>query len=53
MLIFRLADDHLYGKSLLIWLSLMMFLMVPFVLFLFPREVLDEIWDINEPVSEG
>ena len=40
----RLAGDHLYGK----WLSvhLVMSLMVSyFVLSLFPRDVLDEIWD--------
>ena len=42
----RLAGDHLYGKWLFTWLSLVMSLMVSyFVLFLFPGDVLDEIWD--------
>ena len=31
----------------------MMSLMVSIVLFLFPRDVLDEMWDLNETVSEG
>ena len=30
MLIVRLAGDHLYGKLLLTWLSLVMCLIVPF-----------------------
>ena len=42
MLNVRLADDHLYGKLLFTWLSLVMSLMVSFVLSLFPRDVLDE-----------
>ena len=38
----RLADDHLYGKWLFTWLSLLMSLMVSyFVLSFFPRDVLD------------
>ena len=42
----RLAGDHLYGKLLLTWLSLVMSLMGSyFVLSFFPRDVLDEIWD--------
>ena len=57
MFIFRLAGDHLYGKWLFTWLSLVMSLMASFcaVLFWFPRDVLDEIWDLHviESVSEG
>ena len=41
----RLADNHLYGKFLINWLSLVMSLMVFFVLFFFIRNVLDEMWD--------
>ena len=42
----RLAGDHLYGKWLFIWMSLVMSLVVSyFVLSFFPRDVLDEIWD--------
>ena len=37
--------DHLYGKLLFTWLSLVMSLMVSFCAFFFPRDVLDEIWD--------
>ena len=41
----RLADDHLYGKWRLTWLSLVMSLIVSyFVLSFFPRDVFDEIW---------
>ena len=47
------ADDHLYGKLLFTWLSLVMSLMVSFCAVLFPRDVLDEIWDLIESVSEG
>ena len=54
MLNARLEDDHLYGKLLFTWLSLVMCLVVScFVLSLFPRDVLDEIWDLIELVSEG
>ena len=53
MLNVRLADDHLYGKLLFTWLSLVMFLMVSFYAVPFPRVVLDETWDIIESVSEG
>ena len=53
MLNVRLAGDHVYGKLLFTWLSLVLFLMVSFVLFLFPRDVLDEILDLIESVSEG
>ena len=49
----RLAGDHLYGKYLFTWLSLVMSLMVSLCAALFPRDVLDEIWDLIESVSEG
>ena len=49
----RLAGGHLYGKQLFTWLSLVMSLMASFVLFFFPLDVLDEIWDLIESVSEG
>ena len=49
----RLAGDHLYGKFLFTWMSLVMSLMVSFVLSFFPRDVLDKIWDLIESVSEG
>ena len=35
------------------WLSLVMSLMLSFFLSLFTRDVLDEIWDLIESVSEG
>ena len=38
-----LADDHLYGKLLFTWLSLVMSMMVSFYASFFPRDVLDEI----------
>ena len=42
----RLVGDHLYGKWLFTWLSLVKSLMVSYiVLTLFPRDVLDDIWD--------
>ena len=55
MLNVRLAGEHLYGKLLFTWLSLVMsvivsFCAVLFVLFFFPRDVLDEIWDLIESV---
>ena len=53
MLNVRLADGHLYGKQLFTWLSLVMSLMASFVLSFFPLDVLDEIWDVTESVSEG
>ena len=43
----RLAGGHLYGKQLFTWL------MASFVLSFFPLDVLDEIWDLIESVSEG
>ena len=54
MLNVRLAGDHLNGKLLFTWLSLVMSLMVSyFTLSLFPRDGLAEIWDFIESVSEG
>ena len=49
----RLAGSHLYGKQLFTWLSLVVSLMASFVLSFFPLDVLDEIWDLIESVSEG
>ena len=49
---FRLACDHLFGKLLFTWLSLVMSMMVSFVLSFFPRDVLDEILNLIESVSE-
>ena len=53
MLNIRLAGDNVYGELLLSWLSLVLSLMVSFCVSLFPREVMDEIWDLIESVSEG
>ena len=53
MLNVRLAGNHLYGKLLFTWLSLVRSLMVSFLLSFFPRVVLGEIWDLIESVSEG
>ena len=52
MLNVRLAGGHLYGKQLFTWLSLVVSLMASFVLSIFPLDVLDEIWDVIESVSE-
>ena len=49
----RLAGGFLYGKQLFTWLSLVVSLMASFVLSFFPLDVLDEIWDLIESVSEG
>ena len=49
----RLAGGHLYGKQLFTGLSLVVSLMASFVLSFFPPDVLDEIWDLIESVSEG
>ena len=49
----RLAGGHLYGKQLVIWLSLVVSLMASFVLSFFPLDVLDKIWDLIESVSKG
>ena len=47
----RLAGDHLDGKWLFTWLSLVMSMMVSyFVLSFFPRDVLHEICDRIESV---
>ena len=46
----RLASDHLYGKLMFIWLSLVMSITVSFCAVLFPREVLDEILELTESV---
>ena len=48
-----LAGGHLYRKQLFTWLSLVVSLMASFVLSFFPLDVLDEIWDLIESVSEG
>ena len=48
----RLAGGHLYGKQLFTWLSLVVSLMASFVLCFFPLDVLDEIWDLIESVSD-
>ena len=49
----RLAGDHLYGKQLFTWLSLVVSLMASFALFYIPLDVMEEIWDVIESVSEG
>ena len=49
----RLAGGHLYGKQLFTWLSLVVSLMASFLLSFFPLDVLDEIWDLIESISEG
>ena len=49
----RLAGGHLYGKQLFTWLLLVVSLMASFVLSFFPLDVLDEIWNLIESVSEG
>ena len=43
---------RLYGKQLFTWLSLVVSLVASFVLSFFPLDVLDEIWDVIESVSE-
>ena len=53
MLNVRLAGGHLYGKQMFTWLSLVVSLMASFCAVLFPLDVLDEIWDVIESVSEG
>ena len=47
------VNVSLYGKQLFTWLSLVVSLMASFVLSFFPLDVLDEIWDLIESVSEG
>ena len=39
-------------KQLFTWLSLVVSLMASFCVVLFPLDVLDEIWDLIESVSE-
>ena len=53
MLNVRLAGDHLYGKLLFTWLSLVTSLMVSFSAVPFPRDVFLEILDLVGSVSEG
>ena len=53
MLNVRLAGGQLYGKQLFTWLSLMVSLIASFCAVIFPADVLDEIWDLMESVSEG
>ena len=47
-----LAGEHLYGKLLFTWLSLMVSMMVSFCAASFPRDFLDEILDLIESVCE-
>ena len=49
----RLSGGHLYGKQLFTWRSLVVSVVASFVLSFFPLDVLDEIWDLIESVSEG
>ena len=49
----NLAGGRLCGRRLFTWLSLVVSLMASFVLSFFPLDVLDEIWDLIESVSEG
>ena len=49
----RLAGSRLCGRRLFAWLSLVVSLIASFVLSFFPLDVLDEIWDLIESVSEG
>ena len=53
MLNVRLAGNHLYGKLLFTWLSLVMYLIVSLCALIFPRDVLGEIWDLIGSVSES
>ena len=48
MLIVRLADDYLNGKYIFTWLLLVISLMASFCAVLFPRGILDEIWDLTD-----
>ena len=49
----RLVGDHLCGKLLFTWLSLVMSLLVSSCAVFFPPDVLDVICDLIESVSEG
>ena len=53
MLDVRLAGDHQYGKLLFTWVSLLVSLTVSFYAVFFALDVLNELWDWNEPVAEG
>ena len=53
MLNVRLAGGHLYGKQVFTWLSLVVSLMASFWTVLFTLDVLNEIRDVTESVSEG
>ena len=46
MLTVRLAGDHLYGKLLFTWLSLVVSMLVSFYAAFFQRDILDEILDL-------
>ena len=46
----RLAGDHLHGKLLFTWLSLVFLLWCLFVLFFSPRDVLDETLDWKKDI---
>ena len=53
MLNVRQAGGHLYGKQLFTWLSLVVSLMASlFMLSFFPLDILGEVWDVTESVSE-
>ena len=52
LLYVRLAGYRLNRKLLSLWLSLVMSMCL-FVLSFFPRDVLDEIFDLIESISEG
>ena len=43
----------MYGKQLFTWLSQLVSLMASFCASFSPLDVLDEIWDVIESVSEG
>ena len=49
----RLAGDHIFGKLLFTWLSLVVSMVMSFVLSFFPRGDLDEILNLIELVSGG
>ena len=53
MLNVKLAGNHLYGKLLFNWLLLVVSRMMSFCAAFFPRDVLGEILNIIESVSEG
>ena len=55
MLNVRLALDHLYGKWLFTWMSLVMSMMVSFCtfIFFFKEMSCNDTWDLIDSVSEG